>query len=127
MSDDLMVQQGASGSLEECARKVLGERLLNRGAISKLHDLRARVLDLARRVDESDEIGALLNGFSGGYVESGPSGLITRGRDDVLPTGRNFYSLDPQRVPTKAAWRGGPGLPHPPGRRRWDTRGGQGV
>ncbi|MDP2183302.1 MAG: cobaltochelatase subunit CobN [Actinomycetota bacterium] len=107
MSDGLMIQQDASDSLEESARKVLGERLLHRGAISKLHDLRARVLDLARRVDESDEIGALLNGFSGGYVESGPSGLITRGRDDVLPTGRNFYSLDPQRVPTKAAWRVG--------------------
>lgn len=30
-----------------------------------------------------------------------------RGRDDVLPTGRNFYSLDPRRVPTKAAWRVG--------------------
>ncbi len=30
-----------------------------------------------------------------------------RGRDDVLPTGRNFYSLDPKKIPTKAAWRVG--------------------
>ncbi|MDI6781003.1 MAG: cobaltochelatase subunit CobN, partial [bacterium] len=33
--------------------------------------------------------------------------LITRGRDDILPTGRNFYSLDPHRIPTKAAWKVG--------------------
>ncbi len=55
-------------------------------------------------IEASDEMGALLNGFSGGYIEPGPSGLITRGRSDILPTGRNFYSLDPQRVPTPSAW-----------------------
>ena len=55
-------------------------------------------------IEATDEIGSLLNGFSGGYIEPGPSGLITRGRSDILPTGRNFYSLDPQRVPTPSAW-----------------------
>jgi cobaltochelatase CobN len=62
-----------------------------------------RIMDLDRRIDESREIDALLRGFEGGYIAAGPSGLITRGRDDILPTGRNFFSLDPQRVPTKAA------------------------
>jgi len=52
----------------------------------------------------SDEVGSLLNGFRGGYVSPGPSGLITRGRPDILPTGRNFYSLDPHRIPTPSAW-----------------------
>jgi len=66
-----------------------------------------RILDLESRIDASLEIEALLHGFEGGYIPAGPSGLIMRGRDDVLPTGRNFYSLDPKRVPTKAAWRVG--------------------
>ncbi|HAV42442.1 TPA: cobalt chelatase [bacterium] len=65
--------------------------------------MRERILDLNRRIDESCEIEALLHGFEGGYIPPGPSGLITHGRDDILPTGRNFYSLDPHRIPTKAA------------------------
>lgn len=55
-------------------------------------------------IESSDEIGSLLNGFNGRYIEPGPSGLITRGRPDILPTGRNFYALDPHRIPTQAAW-----------------------
>jgi cobaltochelatase CobN len=66
-----------------------------------------RILDLESRIDASLEIESLLHGFEGGYIPPGPSGLIMRGKDDVLPTGRNFYSLDPRRVPTKAAWRVG--------------------
>lgn len=67
-------------------------------------EIRARILDLNRRIEESREIDALLHGFDAGYIPAGPSGLITRGRDDILPTGRNFYSLDPYKIPTKAAW-----------------------
>jgi cobaltochelatase CobN len=67
--------------------------------------IKEKILDVNRRIDESMEIEALLSGFNGEYIPAGPSGLITRGRDDVLPTGRNFYSLDPQRIPTKAAWK----------------------
>jgi cobaltochelatase CobN len=60
-----------------------------------------------RNVRASDETASLFNGFNGGYIEPGPSGLITRGRSDILPTGRNFFSLDPQRIPTPAAWETG--------------------
>ncbi|WP_292390481.1 cobaltochelatase subunit CobN [Methanosarcina sp. UBA5] len=66
-----------------------------------------RILDLESRIDDSLEIEALLHGFDGGYIPAGPSGLIMHGRDDVLPTGRNFYSLDPKKIPTKAAWKVG--------------------
>jgi cobaltochelatase CobN len=66
-----------------------------------------RILDIDRRISESREIDALLHGFDGGYIPSGPSGLIMRGRDDILPTGRNFYTLDPQKVPSKSAWETG--------------------
>jgi cobaltochelatase CobN len=50
------------------------------------------------------EIGGLLRGLGGRFVPPGPSGAPTRGRPEVLPTGRNFYSLDTRAVPTPAAW-----------------------
>ena len=66
--------------------------------------IKEEILDLNQRIKNSKEIEALLDGFNGCYISVGPSGLITRGRDDVLPTGRNFYSFDPYRVPTKSAY-----------------------
>ncbi|MDD2835754.1 MAG: cobaltochelatase subunit CobN, partial [Methanothrix sp.] len=77
------------------------------GYESQLEAIRMKVFDLQTRMEASLEIESLFNGMDGGYIEAGPSGLITRGRDDVLPTGRNFYSLDPYRVPTKTAWKVG--------------------
>jgi cobaltochelatase CobN len=52
----------------------------------------------------SQELTALLRGLDGGYVPSGPSGAPTRGRAEVLPTGRNFYSVDIRALPTESAW-----------------------
>jgi len=50
------------------------------------------------------EIAGILTGLDGRFLEPGPSGAPTRGRPDVLPTGRNFYSVDTRTVPTPAAW-----------------------
>ncbi|MEX0852630.1 MAG: cobaltochelatase subunit CobN, partial [Bauldia sp.] len=50
------------------------------------------------------EIAAVLTALDGRFVAPGPSGAPTRGRPDVLPTGRNFYSVDVRAVPTAAAW-----------------------
>ncbi|SCB29881.1 cobaltochelatase subunit CobN [Rhizobium lusitanum] len=50
------------------------------------------------------EIAALMKGLDGRFVPPGPSGAPTRGRPDVLPTGRNFYSIDSRAVPTPAAY-----------------------
>ena len=50
------------------------------------------------------EIQGLLKGLAGTFVPPGPSGAPTRGRPDVLPTGRNFYSVDSRAVPTPAAY-----------------------
>ncbi|MBN2525502.1 MAG: cobaltochelatase subunit CobN [Deltaproteobacteria bacterium] len=55
-----------------------------------------------RRV--TDEIDATLNGLNGGFVVPGPSGAPTRGQADILPTGRNFFSVDPRVIPSKSAW-----------------------
>ncbi len=50
------------------------------------------------------EIAAVLAGLDGRRVEPGPSGAPSRGRPEVLPTGRNFFSVDTRAVPTPAAW-----------------------
>ena len=51
------------------------------------------------------EINAFLRGLDGRFVRPGPSGAPTRGRPDVLPTGRNFFAVDVRAVPTPSAWR----------------------
>jgi len=51
-----------------------------------------------------NEIKALLDGLNGKFIAPGPSGAPSRGRLDVLPTGRNFYSVDNRAVPTATAW-----------------------
>ncbi|OKH29078.1 cobaltochelatase subunit CobN [Chroogloeocystis siderophila] len=50
------------------------------------------------------EITHLLRGLDGRYVPSGAAGAPTRGRPEVLPTGRNFYSVDIRAIPTETAW-----------------------
>ena len=52
----------------------------------------------------SDEIANLLHALDGGYVPAGPSGAPTRGMAHVLPTGRNFFSVDPRAIPSPLAW-----------------------
>jgi cobaltochelatase CobN len=52
----------------------------------------------------TQELTYLLAGLNGEYVPSGASGAPTRGRPDVLPTGRNFYSVDIRSIPTETAW-----------------------
>jgi cobaltochelatase CobN len=51
------------------------------------------------------EMSGLMTGLDGRFVDPGSSGAPTRGRPDVLPTGRNFYSIDNRAVPTLAAWK----------------------
>jgi cobaltochelatase CobN len=52
----------------------------------------------------SGEIDAVLHALDGGHVPAGPSGSPTRGLVNVLPTGRNFYSVDPKAIPSRNAW-----------------------
>ncbi|MFC5045105.1 cobaltochelatase subunit CobN [Aquimarina hainanensis] len=53
----------------------------------------------------TDELDFLIDGLNGKYIPSGPSGAPTRGRVDLLPTGRNFYSVDVRTIPTETAYR----------------------
>ncbi|MGI8456825.1 MAG: cobaltochelatase subunit CobN [Propionibacteriaceae bacterium] len=55
----------------------------------------------------TDEITHLLHALEGGYVPAGPSGSPLRGLINTLPTGRNFYSVDPKAVPSRLAYQTG--------------------
>jgi cobaltochelatase CobN len=69
-----------------------------------------RVLEFAARevvprlARTTDEIAHTLHALNGGFVPPGPSGSPTRGVVGVLPTGRNFYSVDPKAIPSRLAW-----------------------
>jgi len=55
----------------------------------------------------TDEIDSSLKAFNGKFIFPGPSGAPSRGQADILPTGKNFYSLDPTKIPSPAAWETG--------------------
>jgi cobaltochelatase CobN len=68
----------------------------------ELHWMAQQLLPKLRQTPQ--ELHALLRGLAGQYVPSGPAGAPTRNRPDVLPTGRNFYSVDIRAIPTESAW-----------------------
>ncbi|MEV8569278.1 cobaltochelatase subunit CobN [Streptomyces sp. NPDC051322] len=73
----------------------------------------ADILDFAARQvvprlsATTDEIDHAVHALNGGFVPAGPSGSPLRGLVNVLPTGRNFYSVDPKAVPSRLAWETG--------------------
>ncbi len=55
----------------------------------------------------TDELDGVVHALDGGFVPAGPSGSPLRGLVNVLPTGRNFYTVDPRAVPSRLAWETG--------------------
>ena len=60
-----------------------------------------------RLLHTDEEINAVLHALDGGYIPAGPSGSPLRGLVNVLPTGRNFYSVDPKAIPSRLAYQTG--------------------
>ncbi|MEV6763266.1 cobaltochelatase subunit CobN [Streptomyces sp. NPDC051105] len=87
-------------------RDVLGTELPE--AVAVLEFACAEVVPRLART--TDEIGHILKALDGGYVPAGPSGSPTRGLVNVLPTGRNFYSVDPKAIPSRLSWEVGQSL-----------------
>jgi cobaltochelatase CobN len=70
--------------------------------------LRFAAAELVPRLEATTgEIDAVLHALDGGHVPAGPSGSPLRGLVNVLPTGRNFYAVDPKAVPSRLAWETG--------------------
>jgi cobaltochelatase CobN len=65
----------------------------------------ARCLRPAIEACAAAELASLMRGLDGRFVNPGPSGAPSRGRPEVLPTGRNFFAVDIRAVPTPSAWR----------------------
>ena len=107
---EMLVEGTRPEELPEQACSLLGDSCVVPDALQGLVSIGHRILNIITRIEATDEMGALLEAISGHYVLPGPSGIITRGREDILPTGRNFYTLDPRRLPTRAAWRVGQNL-----------------
>ncbi|MFQ4137957.1 cobaltochelatase subunit CobN [Nodosilinea sp. PGN35] len=100
----------AIAMLEEAASRLV-EDLLNPSPppphshsplAPELHWIQHTLIPALHRT--TDEIAHLLAGLDGRYVPSGPAGAPTRNRPDVLPTGRNFFSVDIRAIPTESAW-----------------------
>ncbi|AXI79994.1 cobaltochelatase subunit CobN [Peterkaempfera bronchialis] len=96
--------------------EVLGRGVSGRGVSGREVADAVRVLEFAaaevvpRLARTTDEITHVLRALRGGYVPAGPSGSPTRGLVNVLPTGRNFYSVDPKAIPSRLAWEVGQAL-----------------
>ena len=122
--DGLQTQGRILDEVEEAARRFIGilqagnfNEAARRSAVASIGDcdalLREQLAGLAEHICEvlvpalqatSQEMGHLLDALSGCYVEPGPAGSPTSGMTDVLPTGRNFYGVDPKLLPSPAAW-----------------------
>ena len=84
----------------------LGDARVKGGAHDDLREALAYICEaVAPRVLEAEtEIPRTVDALAGEYVPPGGSGAPTRGGVDLLPTGRNFYTLDPRKVPARSAW-----------------------
>ncbi|WP_369132526.1 cobaltochelatase subunit CobN [Modestobacter sp. I12A-02662] len=93
----------AGAAISAVVREVLGE---DSPAVAEV--LRFAVDEVVPRLARTtDELDMTLHALDGGYVPAGPSGSPLRGLVNVLPTGRNFYSVDPRAIPSRLAWETG--------------------
>jgi cobaltochelatase CobN len=72
-----------------------------------LCDVKALAIRDGLHVLDGTELDAIGRALDGAFIEPGPSGAPSRGRADVLPTGRNLYSVDPRTIPTPLACENG--------------------
>lgn len=102
-SFDIIRAMGSVGYDPEESRMYVGGRYPDHSQLDPTVDL---ILDSIHPniLRISEEMDSMMDAMKGRYIRPGPSGCPTRGRADLLPTGRNFYSLDPESVPTHPSW-----------------------
>ena len=83
----------------------LAEQILGTAPPDAVRVLEFAATEVVPRLERTtDEVTNVLRALGGRYVPAGPSGSPTRGLVNVLPTGRNFYSVDPKAIPSHNAW-----------------------
>ncbi|MEM0139292.1 MAG: cobaltochelatase subunit CobN [Ferroplasma sp.] len=88
---------------KEEAGTMIDDYLDGKGSMPELE--KSIIANLLRSPE--NENSSLLMALRGEFVEPGVSGSLTRGRYDVLPSGRNFYAVDPFKIPSYSAWQVG--------------------
>jgi len=96
-------QPGAAGRVVAAILGDSGASDETRVAVTQLLEFAAAEV-VPRLAQTAGEIDAVLHALDGGHVPAGPSGSPLRGLVNVLPTGRNFYAVDPKAVPSRLAW-----------------------
>ena len=118
LAEDGTDDRVAVDEAETRARALLADLQLagwNPAVVDRLTDDRdvAAILRFAcaevvpRLAGTAGEIDQILRALDGRFIAAGPSGSPLRGLVNVLPTGRNFYSVDPKAVPSRLAWETG--------------------
>ena len=126
----LVDEFSSADGLDPRRRKVLSEQIVDaavRAGIAERCGLEAGMAatDALMRIDaflcdvkelairdglhvlDETELSAIVRALDGRFIEPGPAGAPSRGRADVLPTGRNLFGVDPRSVPTPTAWANG--------------------
>lgn len=118
LTEDGSDERSAVDEAEAQARKLvaaLQESGWDAGVVDSLTDdadvaavLRFAATEVVPRLaGTAREIVEILRALDGRFITAGPSGSPLRGLVNVLPTGRNFYSVDPKAVPSRLAWETG--------------------
>ncbi|NLE04603.1 MAG: cobaltochelatase subunit CobN, partial [Crenarchaeota archaeon] len=110
ISLELMKQFNSDGFVKDCIDQIMQTVLNCCDAKIKQCLLYVSEFLVPAIQQTTDELSNILKSCEGGRISPGPSGSITRGMADILPTGKNFYSIDPRAVPSSASWRVGMAL-----------------
>ncbi|MDK2820260.1 MAG: cobaltochelatase CobN [Clostridia bacterium] len=96
----ITLQRPGSIIAEEICHEMLDKELKN-----ILDDLSVEVREIYSRLTlVPNEMDNLIKALNGGYVSPGPSGMPDDNGKNIIPTGRNFYLMDIEKIPTRAAW-----------------------
>ena len=103
----------------EIVREILGEKkyqtVVEKTKEYKIIDesyillLEKNILEivLPKILETKRESKSVVDGANGKFIVPGQSGYPTRGNINILPTGTNFYSIDPYKIPSRASWKVG--------------------
>ncbi len=107
LSQEILSRRKIAEMLENYALSLLAEQQ----SLPKIFTETKIILDYAKQQlkplladSVQRELSSFVQAIDGKFIAPGPSGAPSRGRLDVLPTGRNFFSVDIRGLPTLAAW-----------------------